>query len=58
MPNDRQKGNRPRGPLIAIAVAVLIVLAALLLIRELSTIERLQNCVLSGRTNCAPIRTL
>jgi len=57
MPDDEQKDNRPRAPLIALAVVVLVVLAAIVLVRELSTVERLQNCLLSGRTNCAPIRT-
>lgn len=56
-PNDQKKDNRPRGPLIALAVVVVILLAAIVLIRELSTTEHLQNCILSGRTNCAPIRT-
>jgi hypothetical protein len=55
--DDQQKHNRSRGPLIALAVIVLVLLAAIVLIRELSTAERLQNCLLSGRTNCAPIRT-
>jgi hypothetical protein len=57
MPDDQQKDNRPRGPLIALAVVALLLLAAIVLIRELSTAQRLQNCVLAGRTNCAPIVT-
>jgi hypothetical protein len=55
MPDDQQKNNRSRGPLIALAVVVFIVLAAIVLIRELSSAARLQDCLLSGRTNCAPI---
>ena len=55
MPDDHQKDNRPRSPFIALAVVILLLLAAIVLIRELSTAERLQNCLLSGRTSCAPI---
>jgi hypothetical protein len=55
MPDDQQNDNRPRGPLIALAVVALVLVAAIVLIRELSTAERLENCLLSGRTNCAPI---
>lgn len=57
MTDDQQKDNRPRGQLIALAVVAFVLLAATMLIRELSTAEGLQNCLLSGRTNCAPIRT-
>jgi hypothetical protein len=57
MPDDQQKDNRSRGPLIALVVVVLVVLAAIVLIRELSTAGRLEDCLLSGRTNCAPIGT-
>ena len=51
---DHNNGNQ-RGPLIALAAIMLIVAAALLLVHELSASARLQDCVLSGRTNCAPI---
>jgi len=51
---DHNNGNQ-RGPLIALAAIVFIVVAALLLVHELSASARLQDCVLSGRTNCAPI---
>jgi hypothetical protein len=40
----------------AIAVVTLVVLGWVL-VRELSASARLQDCVMSGRTNCAPIET-
>jgi hypothetical protein len=50
--------NRSRlGPLIGLAVAAVIVVVAFLLVRQLSTLARLQDCILSGRSNCAPIQT-
>jgi hypothetical protein len=57
MPYYQRKDNRLRGPLVALVVVALVLLAAIVLIHELSTAERLQNCLLSGRTNCAPIHT-
>jgi len=50
-----ETGEGGRGPLVAVGVIVLIAVAAWLLVRELSASARLQDCVLSGRTNCAPI---
>ncbi len=46
----------PRGPaLIGLLIALLLVLGGVLLIRVLGRAARLQDCVMSGRTNCAPI---
>ncbi len=42
---------------MAMAIVAVVVLGALgyFLAHELSARARLQDCVLSGRTNCAPI---
>lgn len=46
----------PRWPaLIGLLIALLLVLGGLFLIRVLGRAGRLQDCVMSGRTNCAPI---
>lgn len=57
MPENQQKGKSARGPLVALVVVVLVLLAAIALIRELAKADRVQDCVLAGRSNCAPIRT-
>lgn len=49
-------GNRRGAILGAIAVVVLVVVGWVLA-RELSASARLQDCVMSGRTNCAPVDT-
>ncbi|HEX4024717.1 MAG TPA: hypothetical protein VHX52_08445 [Steroidobacteraceae bacterium] len=44
-----------RGALLRLIIVLLLVLGGLLLVRELTNMSRLQDCVMSGRTNCAPI---
>jgi len=38
-------------------VALLLVILGLVLVKVLGDAGRLQDCVMSGRTNCAPIDT-
>ena len=52
---DDPDGNR-RGPLIALVLIVALVAGGLWLSQRLGASARLQDCVMSGRTNCAPIR--
>ena len=49
------EGNS-RGPLIALVLIVALVAGGLWLSQHLSATAKLQDCVMSGRTNCAPIR--
>jgi hypothetical protein len=44
-----------RGPMIALVVIVLLVAAGLWLTQHLSAVSKIQDCLMSGRTNCAPI---
>lgn len=44
-----------RGPLVALAVIVLLVLGSLYVAHVLSGVSRIQDCVMAGRRNCAPI---
>lgn len=54
-PGDRRVPD-PRWPaLIGLLITLLLVLGGMLLIRELGRAARLQDCVMSGRTNCAPV---
>ena len=55
-----EPGNRrppdPRWPaLLGLLVTLLLVLGGVMLIHVLGRASRLQDCVMSGRTNCAPI---
>jgi hypothetical protein len=70
MSNESQQDGKPdegnasaeehasgRGAIVALVAIVLIAVVGWLLFRELSASSRLQDCLLSGRTNCAPIET-
>jgi hypothetical protein len=54
-------GNTPnsnnRGPMVALGVVVFLFVIGWILARELSAAGKMQDCLLSGRTNCAPIDT-
>jgi hypothetical protein len=44
-----------RGAVVGLVVTLLLVLGGVLLVHVLSRTAKLQDCVMSGRTNCAPI---
>ena len=54
-------GRRASDPrwiaLLRLLLVIALALGALLLVRELRSASQLQDCVMSGRTNCAPIDT-
>ena len=52
-PNDRNPSRR--GPLIALGVVVVLFVIGWILANMLRANGKLQDCLLSGRTNCAPI---
>jgi hypothetical protein len=53
---DRDDENPSRrGPLIALGVVVLLFVIGWVLAHELYAGEKLEDCLLSGRTNCAPL---
>jgi hypothetical protein len=54
--NNEEDGNR-RGPLVALGVVVVLFAVGWLLARELYANGKLEDCLMSGRTNCAPIDT-
>lgn len=55
MTNQNEQDRSRRRSLIGLAVVVALFVVALLLVRELYQSEKLQDCLMSGRTNCAPI---
>ncbi|MGA2894106.1 MAG: hypothetical protein ABSE22_14655 [Xanthobacteraceae bacterium] len=57
MAGDNNRDNSRRGPLIALGVVVFLFVVGWLLAQALYSNGKLQDCLLSGRTNCAPIDT-
>jgi hypothetical protein len=61
LPRSTDEPDGPRAPdprwpaLVGLLIALLLVLGGLFLVRVLGRAGRLQDCVMSGRTNCAPI---
>jgi len=53
--NEAEPTPSRRGPLVALAVIVLLVLGSLYVAHVLSGVSRIQDCVMAGRRNCAPI---
>ncbi|MBV9627238.1 MAG: hypothetical protein JO230_03990 [Xanthobacteraceae bacterium] len=52
---DEGDGSR-RGPLIAMGVVVLLVVIGWFITRALHNSTKLEDCLMSGRTNCAPLQ--
>jgi hypothetical protein len=52
--NDDGGGNR-RGALIGLLITALIVVAGYWLMTSLRNQGKLEDCLMSGRSNCAPI---
>ena len=53
---DSQNG-RQRRSMIALGVVVVLFTVGWILARELYANGKIEDCVMSGRTNCAPIDT-
>jgi hypothetical protein len=51
--ND-QEANRRRS-LIALGIVVILFVVGWILARELYADSKLEDCLMSGRTNCAPL---
>ena len=58
-PNDRHDGEPDprRAALLGLVVIAILVVAALYLVQALHRKSRLEDCLMSGRRNCAPIET-
>ena len=54
---DDEEPDRGRNNLLFLVVAVLVVVAGIWLVNKMIDMRNLQNCLESGRRNCAPIET-
>lgn len=54
-PDDHEDPPNRRGALIALIVVVLLVVGGIVLSQTLRKVGRIQDCVMAGRNNCAPV---
>ena len=50
-----EENARIRSNIFALALAAVLVLVGWLLVKKLGETTRMEDCLMSGRTNCAPI---
>jgi hypothetical protein len=55
MTDPEQEGSR-RGAIVGLLIAVAILAAGLWLAHELTAASKMQDCLMSGRTNCNVIQ--
>ena len=55
--SDHDPGPNPRRALVGLIALVVLVCAVLFIMHRLNQAAQIQDCVASGRTNCAPIDT-
>jgi hypothetical protein len=55
MSEDDEEPHSPRGALAALLVVVVLVAAVVFVGYRLREAGRMQDCIASGRSNCAPI---
>jgi hypothetical protein len=53
----RQDAHSQRAALIGLAICLALVLGGLFLVYALKKSSEIQDCVMQGRTNCAPVDT-
>jgi hypothetical protein len=52
-----QEAPKPTRALIGLLAVAMAILVILFVVHRLNQAARIQDCVASGRTNCAPIET-
>jgi ferric-dicitrate binding protein FerR (iron transport regulator) len=56
-PDPEEDRRRARTNVAALILAAILVLVGWFLVRQLGQSARMQDCIMSGRSNCAPIET-
>jgi hypothetical protein len=55
LPDEPRSPDPRRRALVGLIVVAVMVLVGLLLVHVLQRMSRIQDCAMSGRTNCVPI---
>jgi hypothetical protein len=55
--DDPEQGGNQRTALAGLAIAVVLLVVGVWLAHELRAASKLQDCLMSGRTNCNTIET-
>jgi hypothetical protein len=53
--DDDEAGGPRKTALVGLVVILVLAVVAIVLVRELGQASKMQDCLMSGRTNCAPI---
>jgi hypothetical protein len=53
--DDRETDDRRTAALMGLVVVLSLAIAGIVLVRDLGAESKLEDCLMSGRTNCAPI---
>ena len=53
---DPQQGDNRRGAIAGLIIAVVLLAAGLWLAHDLTAASKMQDCLMSGRTNCNVIQ--
>jgi len=54
-PDDPQLPGKRRGAMVGLIIVLALVGGGLYLVHVIRGMSNIQDCVMSGRTNCAPI---
>jgi hypothetical protein len=53
--DDRETDDRRTAALMGLVIVLALAIAGIVLVRDLGAESKLEDCLMSGRTNCAPI---
>lgn len=53
--DDREADDRRTAALMGLVVVLSLAIAGVVLVRDLGAESKFEDCLMSGRTNCAPI---